>query len=98
LNIYREMLQHNRQLKMIEKNISKKIKSELKNMLKKDRENYLKFYESFGSQLKYGIYSEFGQNKEMLQDLLLFYSSAEEKLVSLEEYVSRMTEDHTYIY
>src|SRR5699024_7619268 len=69
LNISREMLQHDRQLKMIEKNISKKVKSALKNMLNKDRENYLKFYESFGSQLKYGVYSEFGQNKEMLQDL-----------------------------
>ncbi|HLR53271.1 MAG TPA: molecular chaperone HtpG [Pseudogracilibacillus sp.] len=98
LNISREMLQHDRQLKMIEKNISKKVKSALKNMLNKDRENYLKFYESFGSQLKYGVYSEFGQNKEMLQDLLLFYSSTEEKLVSLDEYVSRMSEDQNNIY
>src|SRR5699024_7792786 len=98
LNISREMLQHDRQLKMIEKNISKKVKSALKNMLNKDRENYLKLYESFGSQLKYGVYSEFGQNKEMLQDLLLFYSSTEEKLVSLDEYVSRMSEDQNNIY
>ncbi len=98
LNISREMLQHDRQLKLIAKNINKKIKSELVNLLKNDREKYEKFYESFGRQLKYGVYSDFGMNKEVLQDLLLFYSSKEKKLVTLDEYVSRMPEDQKYIY
>lgn len=98
LNISREMLQHDRQLKMIEKNITRKIKSALQGMLKNDRETYLKFYESFGRQLKYGVYSDFGQNKDVLQDLLMFYSSKEETLVSLAEYVERMPEDQKYIF
>lgn len=98
LNISREMLQHDRQLKLIAKNINKKIKSELVNLLKNDREKYEKFYESFGRQLKYGVYSDFGMNKEVLQDLLLFYSSKEKKLVTLDEYVSRMPEEQKYIY
>ena len=98
LNISREMLQHDRQLKLIAKNLKNKIRNELKTMLKNDRESYEKFYESFGKQLKYGVYSEFGKNKEDLQDLLMFYSSTEEKMVSLEEYVSRMKEDQKYIY
>ncbi|MDP4103461.1 MAG: molecular chaperone HtpG [Bacillota bacterium] len=98
LNISREMLQQDRQLKLIAKNISKKIKSELQSLLKEDREKYEEFYNSFGRQLKFGVYSDFGTNKELLQDLLLFHSSKEKKLVSLEEYVSRMPEDQKYIY
>lgn len=98
LNISREILQHDRQLKLIAKNINKKIKSELQNLLKNDREKYESFYQSFGRQLKYGVYSEFGTNKEALQDLLMFYSSKEKKLVSLDEYVTRMLEDQKYIY
>ncbi|MED4462345.1 molecular chaperone HtpG [Metabacillus fastidiosus] len=98
LNISREMLQHDRQLRLIAKNIGKKIQSELKSLLKNEREKYEKFYESFGRQLKYGVYSDFGSNKELLQDLLMFYSSKEKKLVTLDEYVSRMAEDQKYIY
>ncbi|WP_099191808.1 molecular chaperone HtpG [Tepidibacter mesophilus] len=98
LNISREILQHDRQLKSIAKNIKNKIKNELKNLLKNERENYEKFYESFGRHLKYGVYSDFGANKEVLQDLLMFYSSKEKKLVTLDEYVSRMPEDQKYIY
>ncbi|MDR6227207.1 molecular chaperone HtpG [Desmospora profundinema] len=98
LNISREILQQDRQLKMIAKNIKSKIKSELKSLLKNEREKYETFYQSFGRQLKYGVYSNFGSNKEDLQDLLLFYSSKEKKLVTLEEYVSRMPEDQKVIY
>ncbi|AUS08826.1 molecular chaperone HtpG [Laceyella sacchari] len=98
LNISREMLQHDRQLKLIAKNIARKIKSQLQSMLKDEREKYEQFYKSFGRQLKYGVYSDFGANKETLQDLLLFYSSKEKKLVTLDEYVSRMPEDQKYIY
>ncbi|KKK37745.1 chaperone protein HtpG [Mesobacillus campisalis] len=98
LNISREMLQHDRQLKLIAKNITKKIKSELQSLLKNERDKYEKFFEAFGRQLKYGVYSDFGANKDTLQDLLLFYSSKEKKLVTLDEYVSRMPEDQKYIY
>ncbi|MGO5064926.1 MULTISPECIES: molecular chaperone HtpG [unclassified Clostridium] len=98
LNISREILQHDRQLKLIAKNIKTKIKNELESLLKKDREKYEKFYESFGRQLKYGVYSDFGSNKDVLQDLLMFYSSKEKKMVTLDEYVSRMPEDQKYIY
>ncbi|QII51279.1 molecular chaperone HtpG [Bacillus paralicheniformis] len=98
LNISREMLQHDRQLKLIAKNISKKIKNELKSLLKNDREKYESFYQSFGRQLKFGVYNDFGAHKDLLKDLLLFYSSKEKKLVTLDEYVSRMPEDQTYIY
>ncbi|GEM04971.1 chaperone protein HtpG [Halolactibacillus miurensis] len=98
LNISREMLQHDRQLKLIEKNLVKKIKQELKKLLMNDREKYETFFKAFGRQLKYGVYSDFGQNKDTLKDLLLFYSSTEEKLVTLAEYVERMKEDQTYIY
>lgn len=98
LNISREMLQHDRQLKLIAKNIKNKIKSELLSMLNNERDKYVKFYETFGRQLKYGVYSEFGSNKEILQDLLMFYSSKEKKLVTLDEYVSRMPEEQKYIY
>lgn len=98
LNISREILQHDRQLQLIAKNIKTKIKNELEHMLKTDRENYEKFYQSFGRQLKYGIYSEFGSNKDVLQDLLLFYSSTEKKLVTLAEYIERMPAEQKYIY
>ena len=98
LNISREMLQHDRQLKVIAKSIEKKIKNELAKLMKSDREAYNKFFENFGLQLKYGVYSNYGMNKEQLQDLLLFHSSSENKLVSLAEYVSRMKEEQKYIY
>ena len=98
LNISRELLQHDRQLKRIAKNIINKIKSELENMLKNDRESYEKFYNTFGRQLKYGVYENFGMNKETLQDLIMFYSSKENKMVTLAEYVERMPEDQKYIY
>ena len=98
LNISRELLQHDRQLKIIAKNIKNKIKSELENLLKNDREDYEKFYKSFGRHLKFGVYSDFGTHKEDLQDLLMFYSSSEKKMVTLAEYVSRMKEDQKAIY
>ncbi|MHB1420769.1 MAG: molecular chaperone HtpG [Bacillota bacterium] len=98
LNISREMLQHNRQLKLIAKNIKNKIKNELEEILKNARDRYEEFYKSFGRQLKYGIYSDYGSNKEVLQDLLMFYSSKEKKMVTIDEYVSRMPEEQKYIY
>ena len=98
LNISREILQHDRQLKLIAKNIKTQIKNGLLDTLKNERDKYEKFYASFGRQLKYGVYSEFGSHKEDLQDLLMFYSSKEKKLVTLDEYVSRMPEDQKYIY
>jgi len=98
LNISREMLQHDRQLKLIAKNIKSKIKGELENTLKNERDKYEEFYKSFGRQLKYGVYSDFGSNKDVLQDLLMFYSSKEKKMVTLGEYVSRMPEEQKYIY
>ncbi len=98
LNISREMLQHNRQLKLIAKNIKNKVKNELLGLMKDDREGYERFYESFGRQLKFGVYNEYGMNREDLQDLLMFYSSTENKMVTLDEYVSRMKGDQKYIY
>ncbi|MFA6940545.1 MAG: molecular chaperone HtpG [Clostridiaceae bacterium] len=98
LNISREVLQHDRQLKIIAKNIKTKIKNELEGMLKNDRENYEKFYKAFGRQLKYGVYSDFGSEKDVLQDLLMFYSSKEKKMVTLDEYVSKMPAEQKYIY
>ena len=98
LNISREMLQHDRQLKLIADRLEKKIKSELKGLLDKDREKYETFYKSFGLTLKYGAYSDYGAHKDVLQDLLLFYSSSEKKMVTLDEYVGRMKEDQKYIY
>ncbi len=98
LNISREMLQHDRQLKLIADRLTKKIKSELKSMLEKDREKYETFYKAFGLTLKYGVYSDYGAHKDTLQDLLLFYSSSEKKLVTLAEYKERMKEDQKYIY
>lgn len=98
LNISREMLQQDRQLNLIAKNIKNKIKKELESLIKQDREKYETFYKSFGRQLKFGVYDRFGQDKDVLQDLLMFYSSKEKKLVTLDEYVSRMPEDQKYIY
>ena len=98
LNISREILQHDRQLKIIAKSLEKKINTELKNLLKEDRENYEKFFTAFGRQLKYGTYSDFGMNKENLQDLLLFYSSLTKKQSTLDEYVQRMKEEQKAIY
>lgn len=98
LNISREMLQHDRQLKLIASNIKKKIKSELEHMMKSDREKYEKFYEAFARPLKFGMYDNYGADKDFLVDLVMFYSSTEKKLVSLKEYVSRMKEEQTSIY
>ena len=98
LNISRELLQHDRQLKLIAKNLKTKIKNELLDLLKSDRAKYEIFFNSFGRQLKYGVYSEFGSNKELLQELLLFSSSKEKQLVTLDEYCSRMAEGQKYIY
>lgn len=98
LNISREMLQNDRSLRVISKNIENKIKSELENMLKNEREKYEQFFNIFGTQLKYGTYNDYGMNKDKLQDLLLFYSSTEKKLVTLKEYVERMKENQKVIY
>ena len=98
LNISRELLQHDRQLKVIAGNLEKKIKSELAKMLKDEREAYETFWKNFGRQLKYGVVSEYGIHKDLLQDLLLFWSSTEKKLVTLDEYVSLMKEDQKVIY
>lgn len=98
LNISRELLQHDRQLNIIAKRIKEKVKSELLFLLKEEREKYEEFYNSFGRQLKYGVYTDYGQHKETLQDLLMFYSSKEKKMVTLDEYVERMKEDQKYIY
>lgn len=98
LNISREMLQHDRQLKGIAKNIENKIKSELEKMLKDNREDYEKFFEAFGMQLKFGTYANFGMNKDKLKDLILFYSSTEKKLVTLKEYCDRMKAGQKDIY
>jgi len=98
LNISREMLQHDHQLKVIAKAIEKKIKNELTKMLESDREKYEAFWNAFGMQLKFGLYSDYGMHKDVLQDLVLFTSSDEKKLVTLDEYVSRMKEEQKSIY
>ena len=98
LNISREMLQHDRQLKIIAKALEKKIASELKKMLKSDREKYEKFFSAFGTTLKWGVYSDFGMHKDALEDLILFKSSFEQKYTTLEEYVGRMPESQSKIY
>lgn len=98
LNISREMLQHDRQLKIIAKNIENKIRSELEKMLNNDRPEYEKFFTTFGLQLKFGAYNDYGANKDKLKDLLMFYSSAEKKLVTFKEYVSRAKEGQNSIY
>ncbi len=103
LNISREMLQHDRQLKAIAQRLEKKIRSELLELLNKDRESYAAFFKNFGLQLKYGVYEGFGMNKDKLQDLLIYYSSREpegedeSRMVTLAEYVSRMKEEQKYI-
>jgi len=98
LNISREMLQHDRQLKIIAKSIERSIKNELKKMLSNEREKYEEFWKEFGAQIKFGIYNTFGSAKDGLQDLLMFYSSSEEKNVTLDEYVTRMKEEQKSIY
>ena len=98
LNISRELLQHDRQLKVIASNLEKKIKSELAKMLQEDRAGYETFWKNFGRQIKYGVVGEYGAHKDLLQDLLLFYSSTEKKPVTLDEYVGRMKEDQKYLY
>ena len=98
LNISREMLQHNRQLSIIARNIEKKIKTELQNMLENDREKYEEFYAAFARQLKYGTVAEYGAHKDMTQDLLMFHSHKQNKLITLKEYVDAMAEDQEKIY
>ena len=98
LNISREILQQNRSVQIIAKSIEKKIKKELENMLKNDREAYENFFKTFGMQIKFGVYADYGVNKDNLKDLIMFYSSTEKKLVTLDEYVSRMKENQEYIY
>ena len=98
LNISREMLQHDRQLQIISKNLQKKIKSELLKLMKDQRESYEKFFLSFGRQLKFSVYNEFGREKDLVADLILFYSVKQQKMVSLKEYIDAMTEDQKFIY
>ena len=98
LNISRELLQHDRQVKLISKNLEKKIRSKLEELRDKDREKYEKFYKSFGRQLKLCALDDYGKYKDELQDFLMFYSSTENKFVTLAEYVGRMKEDQEYIY
>ncbi len=98
LNISRELLQHDRQLKLIGANLEKKVKGELERLLRDDREKYESFWQSFGRQIKLSAMDNYGEKKELLQDLMLFYSSTEKKLVTLKEYVERMKEGQKYIY
>ena len=98
LNISREMLQHDRQLQVIAKNLKKKIKSELLNLLETDRESYEAFFKAFGLTLKYGLYAGYGANKEFLQDLVLFHSAKENRLVTLKEYIGAMPDGQNEIY
>lgn len=98
LNISRELLQESHSLKLIAKNIESKIRKELENMLKEDRENYESFFKTFGVQIKYGIYNNFGADKDKLKDLVMFYSSKKEKLITLKEYVDSMKESQEMIY
>ena len=98
LNISRELLQESQNLKVIAKNIESKIRRELEDMMKNDREKYISFFKTFGVQLKYGVYNNFGQDKDKLKDLVMFYSSKHEKLITLKEYVEEMKEDQTNIY
>ena len=98
LNISREMLQQDRQLQVIAKHLEKKIKSELVKMLRNEREKYIEFWKNFGMQIKFGIYSSYGMNAELLRDLLIFYSSNSDEYTTLDEYVERMPEEQKYIY
>ena len=98
LNISREILQQDRKLQIIAKSIENKIKKELLDMLENDRENYVKFFNTFGTQLKYGVYNDYGINKDKIQDLLMFYSSSQKKLITLKEYIESMKEGQEKIY
>ena len=98
LNISREILQQDRKLQIIAKSIENKIKKELLDMLENDRENYVKFFNTFGTQLKYGVYNDYGMNKDKIQDLLMFYSSSQKKLITLKEYIESMKEGQEKIY
>ena len=98
LNISREMLQHDKQLKLMAKTLEKKIKNELEKMLKNERDSYEEFFKTFGIQLKFGIYNDFGMHKDELKDLILFYSSKDKKLVTLKEYIEHMKKDQAEIY
>lgn len=98
LNISREMLQHDRQLRVIASNLEKKVKSELKKLLENDREAYESFYTGFGMQLKYGLLADYGAKKDLLTDLILFHSGKKDALITLQEYVDQMPEDQKYIY
>ena len=98
LNISRETLQHDRQLRNIARNLEKKIKKELADFLKNDREGYEAFFRNFGRQLKYGLYDDFGMHKDVLADLVLFYSSMEKKMITLDEYIAKMGEEQKFIY
>lgn len=98
LNVSRSFLQNDRDVSKISKHIVKKVADKLKSLYKNERENYEKFYKSFGRTLKFGVYDNFGSEKEVLQDLLMFYSSKEKKMVTLDEYITRMTQDQKYIY
>ena len=97
LNISREILQQDRQLRTIEKSIEKKIKNELESMLKNDREKYEEFFKNFGTQLKFGCYNDFGVNKDKLKDLIMFYSSETKKLTTLKEYIERTKQEQESI-
>ena len=98
LNISRELLQQNHELRLIRKNIEKKIKNELTSMIKNDREAYEEFWKAFGRVLKFGVYTDYGMHKDALSDLLVFYSAKEKKMITLDEYVSAMPEAQKYIY
>ncbi len=98
LNISRELLQSTKSVSIIAKNIETKIKKELEEMLEKDRDNYIKFFNAFGSQLKFGVYNNYGMDKDKLKDLLLFYSSVSKKLITLKEYINNMKKDQEFIY
>ena len=98
LNISREMLQQDKNVGIIAKNIEHKIKSELEKMLANDRENYKKFFDNFGRQIKFGVYDNYGLNKDKLKDLLLFYSSKEKQFVTLKEYLNKMSKEQDSIY
>jgi molecular chaperone HtpG len=98
LNISRELLQESQNLKLIAKNIESKIRKELETMLKEDRDNYISFFKTFGVQLKYGVYNNYGADKDKLKDLIMFYSSKHERLITLSEYVSEMKEGQENIY
>ena len=98
LNISREMLQNNRQLQLMSKKIESKIKDELLSLQENDRDSYKEFFKNFGKGIKFGVYNDFGMHKDQLKDLLMFYSSIEKELVTLDEYISRMPEEQKYIY